>query len=181
MLVDGVFVLYPENRKLLTGESRRIESPDGNPATGKFIGWLIVVLGLAAPVISAEKWWRFLDLADCSCGGETDCLHPTAFPQDDPHVQRLLAVLEQQKKNPAVSLTLLTTLLDFTDVGEIRVYIAKHASKDPVADAEKHFAALGLTQTRNRNAILIVIAPKSQNFATFGDVAIHRWGEPLQD
>ena len=34
-----------------------------------------------------------------------------------------LAVLEKQGRNPAASLTLLTTLLDFSDVGEIRVYI----------------------------------------------------------
>jgi polyhydroxyalkanoate synthase len=34
-----------------------------------------------------------------------------------------LAVLEKKAKNPAASLTLLTTLLDFTEVGEIRVYI----------------------------------------------------------
>jgi polyhydroxyalkanoate synthase subunit PhaC len=34
-----------------------------------------------------------------------------------------LAVLEKKKRNPVASLTLLTTLLDFTDVGEIRVYI----------------------------------------------------------
>jgi polyhydroxyalkanoate synthase len=34
-----------------------------------------------------------------------------------------LAVLEKKGKNPVASLTLLTTLLDFTDVGDIRVYI----------------------------------------------------------
>jgi len=34
-----------------------------------------------------------------------------------------LAVLEARGENPVASLTLLTTLLDFTDVGEIRVYI----------------------------------------------------------
>jgi polyhydroxyalkanoate synthase subunit PhaC len=34
-----------------------------------------------------------------------------------------LAVLEKRKKNPVASLTLLTTLLDFKDVGDIRVYI----------------------------------------------------------
>ncbi len=34
-----------------------------------------------------------------------------------------LAVLEKQGRNPVASLTLLTSLLDFTDVGEIRVYI----------------------------------------------------------
>src|SRR5688572_18301889 len=41
-------------------------------------------------------------------------------------VASALAVLERRKANPAVSLTLLTTLLDFTDVGEIRVYIDKN-------------------------------------------------------
>jgi polyhydroxyalkanoate synthase len=40
-------------------------------------------------------------------------------------VAAALAVLEKKKRNPAVSLTLLTTLLDFTDVGEIRAYIDK--------------------------------------------------------
>ena len=34
-----------------------------------------------------------------------------------------LAVLARQRKHPVASLTLLTSLLDFTDVGEIRVYI----------------------------------------------------------
>jgi hypothetical protein len=43
--------------------------------------------------ITAEKWWRVLTLADCSCDGETECLHPTSYPQDDPHVQRLLTAL----------------------------------------------------------------------------------------
>src|SRR5688572_23357918 len=41
-------------------------------------------------------------------------------------VAAALAVLERQKRNPAASLTLLTTLLDFTDVGEIRVYIDRN-------------------------------------------------------
>jgi hypothetical protein len=58
--------------------------------------------------ITAEKWWRFLDLADCSCGGETDCLHPTAFPQDDPHVQRLLTALREHG-HPAKARTSPTT------------------------------------------------------------------------
>ncbi len=34
-----------------------------------------------------------------------------------------LAILAKQRKSPVASLTLLTSLLDFTDVGEIRVYI----------------------------------------------------------
>jgi polyhydroxyalkanoate synthase len=51
-----------------------------------------------------------------------------------------LAVLEKKGKNPAVSLTLLTTLLDFTDVGEIRVYIDKAF----VAKREKQLTKGGL-------------------------------------
>jgi polyhydroxyalkanoate synthase len=38
-------------------------------------------------------------------------------------VAAALAVLEKRGRNPAVSLTLLTALLEFTEVGEIRVYI----------------------------------------------------------
>jgi polyhydroxyalkanoate synthase len=37
-----------------------------------------------------------------------------------------LAVLEKRGRNPVASLTLLTTLLEFSDVGEIRVYIDKN-------------------------------------------------------
>jgi len=37
-----------------------------------------------------------------------------------------LAVLAKKRKNPVASLTLMTALLDFTDVGEIRVYIDKN-------------------------------------------------------
>ena len=55
-------------------------------------------------------------------------------------VASALAVLEKKQSNPAVSLTLLTTLLDFTDVGEIRVYIDKNF----VDKREKQLARGGL-------------------------------------
>src|SRR5687768_638090 len=51
-----------------------------------------------------------------------------------------LAVLEKKKRNPAASLTLLTTLLDFTDAGEIRVYIDENF----VGKREKQLAKGGL-------------------------------------
>jgi polyhydroxyalkanoate synthase len=51
-----------------------------------------------------------------------------------------LAVLERKKRNPAASLTLLTALLDFTDVGEIRVYIDENF----VGKREKHLAKGGI-------------------------------------
>jgi polyhydroxyalkanoate synthase len=55
-------------------------------------------------------------------------------------VASALAVLEKKGKDPAVSLTLLTTLLDFTEVGEIRVYIDKAF----VAKREKQLEKGGL-------------------------------------
>jgi polyhydroxyalkanoate synthase subunit PhaC len=51
-----------------------------------------------------------------------------------------LAVLEKKKANPVESLTLLTTLLDFRDCGEIRVYIDENF----VEKREKQLAKGGL-------------------------------------
>ena len=51
-----------------------------------------------------------------------------------------LAVLEKKKANPVASLTLLTTLLDFRDCGEIRVYIDENF----VEKREKQLARGGL-------------------------------------
>lgn len=55
-------------------------------------------------------------------------------------VASALAVLEKQKASRAVSLTLLTTLLDFKEVGDIRVYIDKNF----VEKREKQLAKGGL-------------------------------------
>jgi polyhydroxyalkanoate synthase len=51
-----------------------------------------------------------------------------------------LAVLEKKGKNPVASLTLLTTLLEFSEVGDIRVYIDKHF----VEKREKQLAKGGI-------------------------------------
>jgi len=55
-------------------------------------------------------------------------------------VASALAVMEKQGAGPAASLTLLTTLLDFTDVGEIRVYI----DRDFVAKREEQLSHGGI-------------------------------------
>ena len=55
-------------------------------------------------------------------------------------ISSALAVMEKKGENHAASLTLLTTLLDFTDVGEIRVYIDRNF----VAKREKQLERGGL-------------------------------------
>ncbi|HEY1583888.1 MAG TPA: TPM domain-containing protein [Chthoniobacterales bacterium] len=57
--------------------------------------------------------------------------------------------------------------------GEIRVYIKRGEIDDPVAAAREQFEKLGMTATRERNGILIFVAPRSQKFAVLGDQGIH--------
>ncbi|MGZ5035142.1 MAG: PHA/PHB synthase family protein [Usitatibacter sp.] len=54
---------------------------------------------------------------------KVDKLNALGFCIGGTLVGAALAVLEKKGRDPAVSLTLLTTLLDFTEVGDIRVYI----------------------------------------------------------
>jgi uncharacterized membrane protein len=58
--------------------------------------------------------------------------------------------------------------------GEIRVMIVDEAAPDPVAAATRAFQSLGMTATRDRNAVLFYIAPVSQSFAVIGDEGVHR-------
>jgi uncharacterized membrane protein len=57
--------------------------------------------------------------------------------------------------------------------GEIRVYISHRAHADALAFAQKRFRQLGMTQTRQRNAVLIYLAPRTRQFAIVGDSGIH--------
>jgi uncharacterized membrane protein len=63
--------------------------------------------------------------------------------------------------------------------GEIRVYIQRGKFEtDPVLLAQKKFQRLGMYKTRERNAVLIFVAPRAHKFAVVGDQAIHeRCGE----
>lgn len=62
--------------------------------------------------------------------------------------------------------------------GEIRVYVSHRKVHDPRHAAVHQFAKMDLDKTRHRNAVLIFIAPESQNFAVIGDEAVHtRCGE----
>lgn len=57
--------------------------------------------------------------------------------------------------------------------GEIRVVVSRQEIDDPVAAARKEFTSQGMTKTRQRNAVLLFIAPASQGFAIIGDEGVH--------
>ena len=58
--------------------------------------------------------------------------------------------------------------------GEIRVFISKAKTSDPLKSASVQFKSLGMHQTQLRNGVLIFVAPASRNFALIGDEGIHQ-------
>lgn len=58
--------------------------------------------------------------------------------------------------------------------GEIRVFVSHKKTTDALAAATEQFHRLGMTETKHRNAVLIFVAPASQQFAVVGDEAVHR-------
>jgi uncharacterized membrane protein len=62
--------------------------------------------------------------------------------------------------------------------GEIRVFITRKAVEEPLEIAKRHFVDIGMEKTRERNGVLIFVAPRTQKFAVVGDTAVHaRCGE----
>jgi uncharacterized membrane protein len=58
--------------------------------------------------------------------------------------------------------------------GEIRVFIQRgKLTADPLVAAQKKFQQLRMHTTRERNAVLIFVAPRAHKFAVVGDKAIH--------
>ena len=63
--------------------------------------------------------------------------------------------------------------------GEIRVFIDRSTVQDdPLAFAERKFLELGMHKTAERNAILILVAPRTQKFAVVGDEGVHKQCDP---
>jgi len=57
---------------------------------------------------------------------------------------------------------------------QIRVYVQRgKLSADSLIAAQKKFQRLGMHKTRERNAVLIFVAPRAHKFAVVGDKAIH--------
>jgi uncharacterized membrane protein len=57
--------------------------------------------------------------------------------------------------------------------GELRVVIHPDKTDDPLSVATTEFARLGMDRTRERNAVLLLVAPRSHTFAFYGDTGIH--------
>jgi len=58
--------------------------------------------------------------------------------------------------------------------GEIRVLIQRGKLKnDPLVAAQRKFHRLGMHKTRQRNAVLLFVAPRAHKIAVVGDEAIH--------
>jgi uncharacterized membrane protein len=57
--------------------------------------------------------------------------------------------------------------------GRIRVFVARHRTKDPVAAAKRHFRKMGLGDAPGRSGVLILVAPRSRRFAVIGDEGVH--------
>ena len=57
--------------------------------------------------------------------------------------------------------------------GQIRVFVSHKAVEEPVAAAQAAFLRLGMAKTRDRNAVLIFLAPRTHRFAVIGDSGVH--------
>jgi uncharacterized membrane protein len=59
--------------------------------------------------------------------------------------------------------------------GQIRVFLQRgQFAEDALERAQKKFLQLGMQKTRERNAILILVAPRVQKFAVVGDEGVHQ-------
>jgi uncharacterized membrane protein len=58
--------------------------------------------------------------------------------------------------------------------GQIRVFIQRGKFEDDaLLRAERRFLQLGMQKTRDRNAVLIFVAPRAHKYAVVGDVGVH--------
>jgi uncharacterized membrane protein len=84
-------------------------------------------------------------------------MHPKKLIQQLPHDTIVEAIREAEQKTS----------------GEIRVLISHKSVQDPVADAQKEFVRLGMTNSPEKNGVLIFVAPRTHKFAVIGDAGVH--------
>src|SRR5262245_31153043 len=71
--------------------------------------------------------------------------------------------------------------------GEVKVHVESRCpGGDPYKRAIELFRVLGLTKTKDRNAVLIYVATRDRKFSMIGDTGIHEevgsafWAEAVQ-
>lgn len=58
--------------------------------------------------------------------------------------------------------------------GQIRVFVQRgEFEEDALPRAEQKFLQLGMQKTRDRNGVLIFVAPRAHKYAVVGDVGVH--------
>jgi uncharacterized membrane protein len=58
--------------------------------------------------------------------------------------------------------------------GQIRVFIQRGKfDDDALPRAQRKFVQLDMQKTRNRNAVLVFVAPRAHKYAVVGDVGVH--------
>ncbi len=59
--------------------------------------------------------------------------------------------------------------------GQIRVFLQRGVfEEDALKRAEQKFIQLGMQKTKERNGVLIFVAPRAQKFAVVGDEGVHQ-------
>jgi uncharacterized membrane protein len=59
--------------------------------------------------------------------------------------------------------------------GQIRIFLQRgHFDEDALERAQKKFVKLAMHKTKERNAVLIFVAPRAQKFAVVGDEGVHQ-------
>jgi len=84
-------------------------------------------------------------------------MHPRTFSKHLQHDNIVAAIRDAERKT----------------TGEIRVSISPKHIDDPVAAAQIEFMRLRMNESRERNGVLIFVAPRSHKFAVIGDEAVH--------
>jgi len=84
-------------------------------------------------------------------------MHPRTFSKHLQHDKIVSAIHDAEHKTS----------------GEIRVSVSPKHIDDPVAAAQMEFMRLGMNASRERNGVLIFVAPRSHKFAIIGDEAVH--------
>jgi uncharacterized membrane protein len=59
--------------------------------------------------------------------------------------------------------------------GQIRIFLQRGTfEEDALQRAQRKFLQMGMEKTRERNAVLIFVAPRAQKFAVIGDEGVHQ-------